>query len=663
MARAARGAHRGHGFFSLFLPTLLSGAAYYLVGAAPVGSEACCDASAALDGCSCASQEVPPQEASGGAAGLLGSSAALLQRHALVQPGSIGAEEVVKFLAGVPVYNYGYIQQLERCEENSSLDCDSELLQFEARKPGYTFPHPGDPTTTAPTTAPTLTPPKEEDVDGSSNNGELKNKRSGRVREWLVKLRDGVSDQVLHNFCGSLPGNARCTAEGHPSGGGIPLVVVVGTQDELEEQLRRQAGKTDYVEPDIPMNAIPEVRSREEEDDSYHSDDSGHVHEKGEPEVGSQLELRSQRHHEPNVTDNGKPASWGLDRIDDRSGVNGLYAIAADGGLNVHVYVADTGIRTTHRDFQGRAVATLEIGEGIINKCEADRPKCGQDENGHGTHAAAIVGGARYGVAKSSVLHSVKILSDSGRGKMSYLIQALDWVATKGQRPAVFTASVGGSGNPPSVVKAIEAAAAAGVTVVVAAGNNGRDACGFTPAHVKAAITVGATENSNDTIAPYSNFGKCVDIFAPGSDIHAAGGISDTAKATMSGTSMAVPHVAGAAALLLGEDHTRTPEEVSMLLKARATQGTITAGPLGNSTSTRDLLLYTAALEETDGIWWQSAFLPAWWKKMKGKTRASGWFDILIRPGPVKELLAEGFVCFLFLTALAFVVTRSDGLL
>jgi subtilisin family serine protease len=397
------------------------------------------------------------------------------------------------------------------------------------------------------------------------------------------------------------------------------------------------------------MDAIPEVRSVEEEDEAYWEKASSYMKAnrtgkgRGKRSKGSKTEGVSS---EPGVPE---PHSWGLDRIDDRFGLDGSYEIESDGGEGVHIYVADTGIRTTHHDFSGRAVPTLEIRRGIIRECEASDSKCAQDNNGHGTHAAATVGGIVYGVAKSATIHSVKILSDTGRGKMSYLIQALDWVATYGHRPAIFTANVGGPGNPPSVQKAIEAAYKAGVTVIVAAGNLGRDACGFTPAHVKAAITVGATEDAQDTAAAYSNFGKCVDLFAPGSDIHSAGRMSDTAKATMTGTSMATPHVAGAAALLLGEDHTRTPEEVTLLLKARATQGCV-QGALDGSPS---MLLFTAPLEESDKIWWQSIWFPSWWKLLKW----TSWADIM-RPGPMKELMAEAFVCCLFLITLAFVMTR-----
>jgi len=343
-----------------------------------------------------------------------------------------------------------------------------------------------------------------------------------------------------------------------------------------------------------------------------------------------------------------EPASWGLDRVDDREGLDKSFDVDPQGGSGVHIYVADTGVRTTHEDFQGRAVPTFEIINGTIHECEVGDSQCALDENGHGTHAAATVAGIRYGVAKASTIHAIKILSGSGHGKMSDLIQALDWVITKGHRPAIFTASVGGKGNPPSVERAIEAASAAGITVIVAGGNFGRDACDFSPAHITVAITVGATEDADDRIAPYSNFGRCIDVFAPGSNINSAGRFSDTAKATMSGTSMACPHVAGAAALLLGQDSSRTPAEIASLLKAQATQGTIRGAQGG--TPSRMLYIPMSPNE----MWWQAAWSP----NLMRLFQWSGWADFLF-PGPMKELIAEACVSGLFLLSVGFVLSRG----
>merc|ERR1719379_337723 len=225
---------------------------------------------------------------------------------------------------------------------------------------------------------------------------------------------------------------------------------------------------------------------------------------------------------------------------------------------------------TSHVDFGERAIPTIEVlGNGVI-ECAADDANCARDRQGHGTHCAATVGGTQYGVAKSATLHAVKVLSDSGRGSFSWFVEALDWVATYGERPAVFSASLGGQGNIGFVETAIDQATAAGVVVVVAAGNDDMDACEFSPAHVSSAITVGAT-SSDDTRAYYSNHGSCLDIFAPGSSITSAAVSSDSDSATMSGTSMACPHVAGAAALPLQHEPNLTPSQVAERLQEVAT--------------------------------------------------------------------------------------------
>jgi len=593
-----------------------------------------------------------------------------------------------KFLAGVPVYNYGYVKQLARCEEANSGNCKLELLQFADKQDTYRPVHDvaedweadllhDGPNDGNDDSHPYSSPPFRDDGndDGHASSIELRDEeeddeemgearpgaearheeyvKPGQTREWLVKMRDGISDQMLHRFCHKLPGNAVCTAQGHPTEGGIPLAVVKGTEEELEKHLRLHSSKTEYVELDLPMNAIPEVRSEEEEGSkaSYKPMPNDDENKIADPEAAALLPGEAEQRQ--TYRQRKKASSWGLDRIDQRRGLDGEYRIDSDGGKGVHVYIADTGIRTTHYDFHERALPTLEIKSGIIRECKTSDTSCAQDRNGHGTHAAATIAGEKYGVAKSSTLHSVKILSSSGHGKMSYLIQALDWVATKGQRPAIFVASIAAPGNPPSVIKAIEAASAAGVVVIVAAGNLGSDACDTTPAHVKAAITVGATENEHDDLASYTNWGKCVDLYAPGSNIHSAGAMSDTAKATMTGTSMAAPHVAGAAALLLSEDNTRTPEEVYLLLRARATQGTLK----GLHADKSEIFLYTSPLLGTDEIWWQS-----WWWSPSALLSLEGWIDLL-SPGPMKELVAEGFVCCLFLIALAFMMTRCIRML
>jgi len=284
--------------------------------------------------------------------------------------------------------------------------------------------------------------------------------------------------------------------------------------------------------------------------------------------------------------------SWGLDRIDDRAGLDGSYDVATDGGRGVHVYVADTGIRTTHDDFAGadgvsRAIPTLEVlGAGVV-ECDPADVNCARDRDGHGTHCAGTIAGTRHGVAKGVTVHAVKVLGDDGSGSFSWFVEALDWVVANGQRPAVFSASLGGPGSIGFVSAAIQSATDAGVIVVVAAGNENDDACSYSPASATAAVTVGAT-TSSDGRAWYSNYGSCLDIFAPGSQITSAGHESNSALATLSGTSMATPHVAGAAALLLQNTPSASAVQIISELKRLATSGIIDQVAEGSP----NLLLY-----------------------------------------------------------------------
>jgi len=433
------------------------------------------------------------------------------------------------------------------------------------------------------------------------------------VSDWLLMFQGQPTDEEVHTVCTSLPGHAKCQFEGHPSQGGVPLVTLRATDSELESLLATRGHMLSSVEPDGEWTAIPE---------------------------GPDLSMAVA----------GLP--WGLDRIDDRSGLDNSYQSSPNGGKGVHVYVLDTGIRTTHDEFKApngtsRAVPTLEVlGNGVI-ECKNLDTSCAADKQGHGTHCAGTIGGANYGVAKGASLHAVKVLSDSGSGQWSWFIEALDWVATHGQRPAVVSASLGGGGRIVSVEVAVKAAVAAGVTVVVAAGNSNADACGYSPAHVPAAITVGATDK-NDKRASFSSYGPCLDIFAPGVSILSAGKNSDKASATFSGTSMACPHVSGAAALLLEKDALLSPSEVAHKLRAGATAQAVQDAKPGSP----NLLLYVGAKDNYTwttttsttapmaaasgfcgfegaaqpycGIWHQSAQDKLDWTRRSGSTPSSG---------------------------------------
>jgi len=258
---------------------------------------------------------------------------------------------------------------------------------------------------------------------------------------------------------------------------------------------------------------------------------------------------------------------WGLDRLDDALGLDRSYDNFGMTGQGTHVYVLDTGIRTTHDEFEGRAVPEADLTVFPARQCDGDRA-CADDRNGHGTHCAGTIAGKNVGVAKRAFVHAVKVLGDDGSGSNSGIVRAIDFVAAEGERPAVISMSLGCS-NPcqsRSEAVAIQAANRAGVTVVVAAGNNGRtaqpDACAYAPANIPQAITVASITISADQRSSFSNIGSCIDIFAPGSDVFSASPRSDSSFATLSGTSMACPHVSGVAALVLSESPTLNPDQV-----------------------------------------------------------------------------------------------------
>jgi serine protease len=317
------------------------------------------------------------------------------------------------------------------------------------------------------------------------------------------------------------------------------------------------------------------------------------------------------------VAGQAAPPSWGLDRIDQREGaLDGYYDYVAD-GATVDVYVVDTGIRSTHVNFEGRvdlgrSFDAVEDGNGT------------EDCHGHGTHVAGIVGGASYGVAKAVTLHPVRVLDCTGRGTVSQIVAGVDWITA--QYSSTTTTDGGGTGGgtkggggggkgggkngvgtwdtsfgkaggsastastgTPAVVnmslatswtQALDDAVArsidAGIVYVIAAGNGSEDACYVSPARVPAAITVGAT-NPDDTTLASSNFGACLDLWAPGYAVVSSFNRSDSDSLAMSGTSMAAPHVAGTAALLLSVNPELTPAEVASLIAAGSTGGAVAA--------------------------------------------------------------------------------------
>jgi len=352
-------------------------------------------------------------------------------------------------------------------------------------------------------------------------------------QEWILMLSPGTTDKEVLSLC-KMNFNG-CNLVGHPTGG-VPFLELRATEKDLERVIRSNKAAVKFVTPDQQDMMIPEI----------------------EGDVGVQA------------------ATWGLNRIgadtSDRDG----------GGAGVTIYVQDTGVRVTHQEFGGRAASALDVTSGSAVECNGDL-NCARDVQGHGTHCAGTAGGETYGVAVAAMVRAVKTLSDQGSGARSWQYTAIDWVTVSGARPAVISMSLGGSGADPGYTTVIDAAVENGVTIVVAGGNSNGDACNFSPAFAENAITVGST-TSTDARSSFSNYGTCTNIWAPGSDVVSASVSSDTGTRSLSGTSMACPHVSGAAALVLGVDPSFNSAKVLEELYAKAAWGYIT-GLSGSDTN------------------------------------------------------------------------------
>lgn len=349
---------------------------------------------------------------------------------------------------------------------------------------------------------------------------EVRNYQAG-VDDWIVMFADGTSALEIENLCGG-----DCPLR---SKGSMAWAKVKGTST-LEAMLstRRHLAKVAYLIPDIEMYAIPILE---------------------EEGVGAAATV----------------SSWGLSAIEapSRSYI----------GVGVNVYVQDTGLRSTHVDFYKRATPVLDLSSGSEVECNGN-VNCALDRQGHGTHCAGTATGNQYGVAPGASLFAIKTLSDAGSGPLSWQFSGIEWTTKNGKKPAVQSMSLGGGGAVAEFGTLIDAATASGVVVVVAAGNENTDACTKSPAFVASAITVGATDSGNRR-AYYSNYGTCVNIMAPGSAITSAWYTSDTSSNTISGTSMACPHVSGAAALQFAAQPGASPETVRSNIMNNAKSGVI----------------------------------------------------------------------------------------
>jgi len=278
--------------------------------------------------------------------------------------------------------------------------------------------------------------------------------------------------------------------------------------------------------------------------------------------------------------------SWGLDRIDSRTGTDGSYTYP-NSGAGVTAYIIDTGINSSSTDFTGR----IGTGQDFV---DANPPT---DCHGHGTHVAGTVGGTKYGVAKQVTIVAVRVLDCAGNGSDAGVVAGIDWVVGQHQtgQLAVANMSLGGDLSQ-SLNDAVQRATDDGIVMVVAAGNSAADACSYSPSSAPSAITVGATTSANG-LAYFSNVGSCVDILAPGYNITSDWIGSSTATNTISGTSMASPHVAGAAALYLSANPTASVTDVTNALITNATSNAISSVPAG----TPNKLLYVGFMGSGGG--------------------------------------------------------------
>eukprot|EP00931_Biecheleriopsis_adriatica_P085613 TRINITY_DN602_c0_g1_i2.p1 TRINITY_DN602_c0_g1~~TRINITY_DN602_c0_g1_i2.p1 ORF type:complete len:1203 (+),score=241.33 TRINITY_DN602_c0_g1_i2:74-3682(+) len=382
-----------------------------------------------------------------------------------------------------------------------------------------------------------------KEVEGTAEaDALLQSSTSDEVKTWLLDLPTNWTHDQVHNFNGTL---AEANLIDEWEGESDNIIIMKGTAQQVRNFANDEKLPADSsIEQDSPVVM------------------------QGGVSIGDILAGE----------DFAGDLPWGLDRIDDEKGLDNSYdTFPSRAGAGVNVYVLDTGVRVTHAEFEGRAKPAYDVFEGS-GPCSETDTSCAADRQGHGTHCAGTVAGKTYGVAKKANIYAAKVLNDQGGGSYTGIIKVMDWVTNNGKRPAVMSMSLGGPGTSRSLQRAVDSAKAAGVTVVVAAGNDNQDACGFSPAFVPNAITVGSMTNQ-DQKSSFSNYGTCLDIWAPGSDVKSAWKGSDSETNTISGTSMACPHVAGAVALLLAENPEMSVEDVTKQLLDKTVADAISGIP------------------------------------------------------------------------------------
>ncbi|CAK9012091.1 unnamed protein product [Durusdinium trenchii] len=445
----------------------------------------------------------------------------------------------------------------------------------------------------------------------------FQNSTQAPTRAWLVKVwtheelswqqhvnpKDDYHrlESVLH-----VARNLSLEVLFHGHRGGLPMLAARASSQQLQALLNRTKDLVQFVEEDTALQATGKSRGAAEETNVDFTS------------PGSR--------HRASLQDG--PPSWGLDRIDQRgpvvSGDNSSYRYRPKAGETVHVYVLDTGIRTSHKDFGGRAVRELEVTEKGLHMCEDnDDEDCAMDFQGHGTSIAGILGGHRYGVAKSATIHALKVLDDHGRGHSWQMMAAFDWLLVHAEQPAIAVLGSATQGQLSAWRAAADAASRAGITVVAAAGDEGDtahpDACEYTPGYIPSVLTVGATTR-HDTRANTSNFGQCINLMAPGEDLTSAGIGSDTAELRRSaGSALAAAHVAGAAALVLSEKpHLQSHEVIQRLIDSS------TVGRLSHLHAAPDRLVNSLGEEVSVPSWAEEGM---WSLVDGGKDRACGGLD------------------------------------